>query len=40
MSHAEALKVAHDERRPFCFVIRYPHGMSVHPYYFDRMGSP
>lgn len=38
MTHQDALNMAHDLQRPFCFVTRYPDGrvMEVVPYYIGR----
>jgi hypothetical protein len=35
--HSEALNIAHDERRPFTFYIRFNNALEVYPYYAERL---
>lgn len=37
MTHQAALNLAHDERRPFAYIVRAGSFTSVTPYYFDRL---
>jgi hypothetical protein len=38
MSHRDALNLAHDERRPFLFLVRFnATSFSVHPFYLERL---
>lgn len=37
MTHQHAINSAHDERRPFSYIVRALDFVSITPYYFDRL---
>lgn len=37
MTHQHAINSAHDERRPFSYIVRATNFVAIIPFYFDKL---